>query len=666
EPQNGRIAAPGIPSDAWRMRSQPIKIQDIPTGLDSFWHYATGLFEQLVPRKNRFLSQAAAAQNIRSEFKNISNDRLRELLFDVSVVFRRRRDQAADRVRAAALICETCSRIRGQDPFQVQIAGGLALAQGCLVEMATGEGKSLTATIPAIMVGWRGRGVHIITVNDYLAQRDAEQFAALYGFCGLSVDYVAQEMDPPRRRQAYLADITYCTNKEVCADYLRDRLLFTAPAKTGPREQQPTVDELRTRQAQRELYFAIVDEADSILIDEAVTPLIISGSQGNAEEIECYRQAHQVADQFVEKKDFNAIPRRRLIELTARGKEKLAELRQNRGGVWLSQRRAEELIVQALTARYFYSLGKQYVVQEDKIVIVDEFTGRLMPDRQWRDGLHQIVEAREGVEIRTPKETLARISFQKFFRLYKNLSGMSGTLAEVRRELWHVYRRPLIVLPTHRPCIRQKLGIRIFPNEEDKLTAVIAEINRIHSLGRPLLIGTRSVHASEKLSEKLGKMGLSHQVLNAVRHAQEAQIIAAAGNAGCITVATNMAGRGTDIRLDPEAQKAGGLHVIATESHESGRIDRQLAGRAGRQGDPGSSIIFASVNDQLVQTHAGLPVRLCRTVGAKNGRMFNLLGRLSVYWAQVRASLVSQSQRRGVARADRWLEESLSFASENG
>ncbi|HTV47191.1 MAG TPA: prepilin peptidase, partial [Phycisphaerae bacterium] len=428
---------------------------------------------------------------------------------------------------------------------------------------------------------------------------------------------------------------------------------------------QSSADQLRQRQTQRELYFAIVDEADSILIDEAVTPLIISGAEGNAEEIECYRQAHQIADQLMEKRDFSAVARRRLIELTARGKEKISELRQGRAGVWVSQRRAEELIVQAVTARYFYTLGKQYVIQENKVVIVDEFTGRLMPDRQWRDGLHQIVEAREGVEVRTAKETLARLSFQRFFMLYKSLAGMSGTMAEVRRELWHIYRRPLVILPTHRPCIRRKLGLRIFAGEEDKLAAVVAEIGRVHSLGRPLLIGTRSVDASEKLSQRLTALGLPHHVLNAVRHAQEAQIIAAAGKAGCITVATNMAGRGTDIRLDAEAQKAGGLHVVATECHEAGRVDRQLAGRAGRQGDPGSSIIFVSMTDQLVQTYAAILARLSARMGKKGNLLSGLLGHLAVYWSQVRASWASHVQRKAVARADRWLDESLSFASEN-
>jgi preprotein translocase subunit SecA len=653
-------AAPSIPSDAWRLRSEHTKLDEIPTGLDALWHFATGVAGRFVPRRRTYLRHAAAAQLVRTDLKTLSDDQLRTQLSEISMIFRRRRAASADRIRAAALICEACLRLTGQDPYLVQIAGGLALAGNCLLEMATGEGKSLTATIPAIMIGWQGRGVHIITVNDYLAQRDAQQFARLFNFCGLTVDHIAQEMDPMRRQKAYRASITYCTNKEVCADYLRDKLVFTSPSPQPPNVRQPTPDELRLRQTQRGLYFAIVDEADSILIDEAVTPLIISGGQGNAEEIDSYRQAHQIADQLAEKIDFNLIPRRRLVELTTRGKDHLTQLRQGRGSVWLSQRRSEELITQAITARYFYLPGKQYVVQDDKVVIVDEFTGRLMPDRQWRDGLHQVVEAREGVEVRTAKETLARISFQRFFRLYKGLSGMSGTLAEVRRELWHVYRRPLVVLPTHRPCIRKKLPTHIFADEETKFTAVIAQIQRIHAQGRPLLIGTRSVDASEKLSGRLKAIGLDHQVLNAVQHAKEAQIIASAGKAGCITVATNMAGRGTDIRPDPEAIKAGGLYVLATECHEAGRIDRQLAGRSGRQGDPGSSIIFVSMTDQLMQMHAAALARLSRRTGSPN----RFLGRLAISWAQIRASWASRSQRHGVARSDRWLEESLTFAAE--
>jgi len=351
------------------------------------------------------------------------------------------------------------------------------------------------------------------------------------------------------------------------------------------------------------------------------------------------------------------------VELTNAGKAALAELGTSAGGLWSGARRREELVVQALTARELYLLGKQYVIQEDKVVIVDEFTGRLMPDREWRDGLHQAVTAKEGLEVEPPKDTYARISFQRFFRMYRKLSGMTGTAAEARQEFWEVYRLPIVVIPTNKPCIRQELPDRVFASAESRWNAVVQEIREVHEAGRPVLVGTRSVRASEHLSELLIQEGLEHQVLNAVFHEQEAGIVAEAGQPARITVATNMAGRGTDIKLARGIAELGGLHVIATERHESRRVDRQLFGRCARQGDPGSSRAFVALEDELVTRHASPVDKLrMRWSGMGDGEISS--GRSSGIFdrAQGRAQRMALRQRKGVLRTDTWFNEYLGFA----
>jgi preprotein translocase subunit SecA len=343
----------------------------------------------------------------------------------------------------------------------------------------------------------------------------------------------------------------------------------------------------------------------------------------------------------------------------------LENLTKGLGGVWTGPRRREELVNQALTARHFYLRDQQYVIQDGEVVIVDEFTGRLMPDRTWRDGLHQAVEAKERLEVNPPKDTFARLSFQRFFRLYRRLAGMTGTAAEARGEFWQIYNRPVVVVPTHRPCRREQRPDRVFATETDKWDAIVAEISRLHETGRPILVGTRSVGASEQLSERLTAVGLDHQVLNAVRHAEEAQITAEAGQPGRITVATNMAGRGTDIKLGRGVAELGGLHVLATERHESARIDRQLYGRSARQGDPGSAQAMVSLDDELIVRHAPI---LAATVRARHGRGGGEITSRTTRWlfdkAQARARRLALRQRKAVLRTDDWLDEYLGFAGE--
>jgi len=488
----------------------------------------------------------------------------------------------------------------------------------------------------------------------------------IYDFCGLSCRFITQEMDPPARREAYRADITYCTNKEVTADFLRDRLALGRTRSLPGALLTKIVDGHGSgtdRLVQRGLHYAIVDEADSVLIDEAVTPLIISGEAPNPEQVLAFQEAAEIAAELVAGTDYRVNERYRDIDLTNAGKNRIRELTSGLGGIWAGARRREELITQALTARQFYVLDKQYVIQEEKVVIVDEFTGRLMPDREWRDGLHQAVSAKEKVPVESPKDTYARVSFQRFFRLYRTLAGMTGTAAEARGEFWQIYHRPVVVIPTNRPCIRQVHPDRVFATEEAKWEAIVAEIRRVHETGRSLLIGTRSVRNSELLSGMLADEGLDHQVLNAVRHREEAQIVAGAGQPGRITVATNMAGRGTDIKLGPGIAELGGLHVIATERHEARRIDRQLFGRSARQGDPGSAGAFVSLADELVvryTPHAAAALR--RRYGRTRREISTRLTRRLFDIAQLRAQHMALKQRKGVLKTDDWLDEYLGFA----
>jgi len=639
---------------------------ELPGGLDAAWDIAAGVVQHLRPRRRNLLRRSQDVLALQKQYAQMTDAALRESAAEMREPFRRGRDSGCDLVRAFALVREVAARQVGDRPFPVQLAGALGLEAGCVVEMATGEGKTLTATMPAAVAGWRGRGCHIVTVNDYLARRDAEWMGGIYRFCGLSVAYIQQGMDSADRKAAYQADVTYCTNKEVTADFLRDRLslgrLAGLPAALLAKIAEG-VGSGTDRLVQRGLQCAIVDEADSVLVDEAVTPLIISGAAPNPEQVEAFRHAAELAGLLQPQSDYRTNERYREVDLTDAGKGRLEELASHLGGVFAGWRRREELVTQALTAREFYHRDKQYVIDDGKVVIVDEFTGRLMPDREWRDGLHQAVAAKEELEVDPPKDTYARISFQRFFRLYKKLAGMTGTAAEGWREFWQIYHMPVVIIPTNKPCIRQVLADRIFTTEQAKWAAIVEEISAVHQTGRPLLVGTRSVRASEHLSSLLASRGLDHQVLNAVRHAEEAQIVAGAGQAGRITVATNMAGRGTDIKLGRGVAELGGLHVMATERHEAGRIDRQLFGRSARQGDPGSAQAMVSLEDELVRRQAPTMSAWLRRRHGQGGHEIASSLAASVFdMAQRRAERLALRQRKAVLQTDNWLDEYLGFA----
>jgi len=648
------------------MLDERIASKPLPRGLDAAWDAGVGLAGRFLPRRQMCLRRAEKVLALEKQFSQISNTKLREVANDLRQTFRRGRDNASDLEKAFALVREAAVRQIGEKPFPVQIAGAFALQSGCVAEMATGEGKTLTATMAVTVAGWRGYGCHVVTVNDYLANRDAEWMGPIYRFCGLSVAYIEQGMPADDRRKAYSADITYCTNKEVAADFLRDRLvmgrlkglssvLVANITGTGRR--------LTDRIVQRGLYCAIVDEADSVLVDEAVTPLIISGQAPNPEQIEAFRQAANVAAQLRPEVDYRVNQHYRDVELTSEGKARTAELSTNLGSLWKSRRRCEELTNQALMAKELYLRDKHYVIDDGKVVIVDEFTGRLMPDRSWRDGLHQAVEAKENLEVTPPKDTYARISFQRFFRLYNKLAGMTGTASEANAEFWQIYHLPVVVIPTNRPCIRKYLPDIIFTTESAKWKRIVSEIRRIHQSDRPILIGTRSVRASEQLSQMLKAEKLEHQVLNAIHHRREAQIVAGAGQRGKITVATNMAGRGTDIRLGRGVAELGGLHVIAAERNESARIDRQLFGRGARQGDPGSAQAIICLEDEFVSRYMKTSVTyLRRHYGRTEDDISSGLTRGVFRLAQVRAERLALRQRKAVMRTDHWLDEQLGFA----
>lgn len=648
------------------MLEQRISDKPLPRGLDAAWDVGIGLIDGLKPRRKMFLRRAKKVLALEKYFSQISEANLRKDAGELREIFRRQRETQSDIERAFALVREVADRQIGNKPFPVQIAGAFAIDHGCIVEMATGEGKTLTATMPATVAGWRGRGCHIITVNDYLAQRDAEWMGRIYRFCGLSVAHIEQAMSADDRRAAYQADITYCTNKEVSADFLRDRLalgrvrgLSSALLAKITRAGQSIIDRL----VQRGLNFAIIDEADSVLVDEAVTPLIISGPAPNPEQVEAFRQAADIVSTLRQDTDYRINARYREVELTNEGKDRLAQSAGTLGDIWQGARRREEIATKALVAKELYSLDKQYVIDEGKVVIVDDFTGRLMPDRSWRDGLHQAVEAKEKLEITPPKDTYARISFQRFFRMYHKLSGMTGTASEAAAEFWQIYHLPVVVIPTNRPCKRKNPPDIILPTGEAKWKRILLEIRRVHEKSRPVLVGTRSVQDSEYISQMLDAENLNHQVLNAVRHREEAQIIAGAGQAGKITVATNMAGRGTDIKLGRGVAESGGLHVIASERNESGRIDRQLFGRCARQGDPGSAQAIVSLEDEFVSRYAKNIIAYLKKRHAFNTKgISSNTTRAAFSLAQRRAEKLALRQRKSVMRTDHWLEEQLSFS----
>ncbi len=503
---------------------------------------------------------------------------------------------------AYAAVREAARRVLNMEHYRVQLIGGVILHQGRIAEMKTGEGKTLVSTLPAYLNALEGKGVHIVTVNDYLAKRDAEWMGQVHEFLGLTVGVVLNEMKADERREAYCCDITYVTNNELGFDYLRDNMVI-----------------YKEQLVLRDLQYAIIDEVDSVLIDEARTPLIISGQSGKSTKLyeACdilARQLKRGEDQEDQSKidimmgieqeetgDFIVNEKDKVVNLTAEGVSKVERFFQIENLADPENLEIQHNIILALRAHNLMFKDQDYVVKDDKVLIVDEFTGRIMPGRRYSDGLHQAIEAKEHVKVKRESKTLATITFQNFFNKFKKKAGMTGTALTEEKEFRDIYGMDVIEIPTNRPVARIDMQDCVYKTKKEKLHAVVEEVIKAHEKGQPVLVGTITIEASEEISKLLNKKGIPHKVLNAKFHELEAEIVADAGIHGNVTIATNMAGRGTDIKLDDEAKEAGGLKIIGTERHESRRIDNQLRGRSGRQGDPGESRFFISLEDDLMR-----------------------------------------------------------------
>jgi preprotein translocase subunit SecA len=645
-------------------RTEIRRPETLPHGLDAWVHGKHGAWRSRKAQARRLWEKAGQMETAALGLRDLSAPALAAKMREHRQTAMRhgRRHKSALEASFAAVV-ETARRSLGMTAYREQIFGALALVHGYLAEMATGEGKTLTIALAAAPLAWTKLPLHIVTANDYLAERDAERLTAFYEVCGVSAGHIVATMDADQRRMMYRADIVYTTSKELVADFLRDRLQLGSLADPGRRM---VARFLRPRMplpplVQRGIHTVIVDEADNQMIDEAVTPLIISRPQENETLVLASQVADRLAAGLLVGEDYSLDYTFKDVSLLPAGREKIRLwCAEKREGLFSQPAWMGTLVTQALQARHFFLKDRQYVIMDGQVIIVDEFTGRLMPGRSWRMGLHQAVEAKEGMGISKPAENLAQLSFQRFFRIASHLCGITGTAAEARREFWSVYELPFIAIPPHRPCVRAVWPARFFPDAATKWEAVVEQIARLHSQGRPVLVGTRSVAASEHLGRLLTARALSFTILNAIRYREEAGVISQAGDPSAITIATNMAGRGTDIRLAHEVAKSGGLHVIVTEWHETGRIDRQLEGRAGRQGDPGSTCTFASMEDELAERFLPRWILCVAAAGLRRGISGSAWLATRIFCrAQSRAETFAYRQRRAVMANDRLLAEIL-------
>ena len=572
------------------------------SALSEFWHLTKSCGRPMAARVSRWRSLAQRIMTLSDTYSSWSDEKLLELGKDLRWRSKSGTPLSVLMPEAYGLVREASRRVIGQQHYLVQIVGGIGLFEGGLAEMQTGEGKTLTATLPAYLRALPGRGCHVVTVNDYLAKRDCDHMGPVYEKLGLSVGCVVSASEPDERRRAYWKDITYATSREIGFDFLRDRLKVGAKLDEIHRPHLFQADGMSDDgPVQRGHHFALIDEADSVLIDDAVTPLIIGLERESTPAIEALLAwSRDLVPQLTAAIDFLFDPGKRTVELTNAGTRKVVLASKP---PLLNSFDSEKLythVEQAIRARYAYERGRDYVItKEEEIAIVDEGTGRVLEGRKWQAGLHQAIEAKESAPITAETGEAARITVQTFFRRYENIAGMTGTGIQAAREFQNTYGLGVTTIPTHRPCIREGLSPRIFTTQDAKRKALVPEIVRLHQSGRAVLIGTPSVEASEILGKDLRARDIDCQILNALFHETEAEIVSQAGQPGRITIATNMAGRGTDILLHDDVRKNGGLHVIATEMHTNRRIDRQLVGRAARQGDPGSYQFWLSLEDEL-------------------------------------------------------------------
>ncbi|MEG3640594.1 preprotein translocase subunit SecA [Magnetococcus sp. PR-3] len=592
-------------------------------------------------------------------------EQLRSDLEELTLALRRDGLEDALVVHAFAHVRLMAHRVLQMRHFPSQLKGGYIMLQAYVAEMDTGEGKTLTATLPAATAALAGFTVHVVTVNEYLARRDAELMGPLYGALGLTTGVVTETMDADEKQAGYRANIVYCTSKTLVFDYLRDRIELGERMKPMAMAFDALVGGGKEQVMLKGLQYAIVDEADSIFVDEARTPLIISAPSKDPSELEFLHTAWALSQKLEQGVDYER-DEEEPPRITEEGGQKLAEFCTDLPPVWQGQHRREEAIVQALTAQHSFDLDVHYIIRDDKIMVVDETTGRVMPDRAWERGLQQLIEIKEGVEVTPPKETLAKISFQLFFRRFLRLSGMSGTCREVGGEIAEVYGLGVVRVSPNQPSKRKNVPISLFARREQADDAIVEAVRRCQLDGQPVLVGTRSIAASEQLSERFEQVGLIHRVLNAKQDQEENSIIAEAGYKGGITIATNMAGRGTDIKLSKEVKAIGGLHVILTERHDNRRVDRQLAGRCARQGDPGSWQEILSLEDELTQKFLPWVGHILRGWLSWMPGLFlaRWLGMAYYRWAQSYADRGHRRVRRHLMKTDFQLRQSLSFTGE--
>lgn len=666
-----------MPSERWGLFHTPLYVEKQPrlralrnetewqshNWLDRFVYQAREWFVRQWRKLRRFDDRQVDDIISRSErYAQLDESQLENKLRDVRINLRKQGLDDALVTEAFAVIREVSRRTLGMAHHHTQIRASLALLQGAIAEMATGEGKTLAATLGCATAAMAGLPVHVVTVNDYLAERDAEEMIPLYEALGLTVGIVIHERTLPERREAYACDICYCSNKELTFDYLKDRITLQG------RESQHGLEVLNLTRDQswqqqlllRGLHFAIVDEADSVFIDESRTPLIISGNEdfGQREEL-LLTKAMSWAYKLEQDTHFYETPSAG-YQLKDKGKTCLDEWAQDEGGLWRSVVYREPLIVQALNAIYRYKLDQDYIIDEEGCVqIVDPYTGRVMPGRSWGQGLQQMIEIKEQLELTKPRQTEAEISYQNFFRKYANLAGMTGTGSEVARELNNVYRLRSVNIPLLRTSLREYLPKEVYLTEQDKWQRVAEKVQECRAQGQAVLVGTASVSSSEAISELLNEQNIEHRVLNARQDSEEAEIVKQAGQTGSVMVATSMAGRGTDIKLSDETRNAGGLHVIITELQDSARVDRQLAGRAARQGDPGQVSEILSLEDSVVIKMADVWVKAAIKLAPR-------MGHRQRYWivryCQRQMEALHYRQRMDLIKQDEQRQKTLAFA----
>jgi len=644
---------------------QKIVTQDLKPldGVDAIVQNLLGKIYSFYPHQLSLLKEAKKITKLSLTYELLNEEQFQLKVEEFKVKFKLAKIKKNRNFlhQALALICEASFRTLKIRPYTVQILGALAMYENFVVQMHTGEGKTITAGLTAVLHAWSGKPCHVVTSNDYLAERDSEELKSFYEVCTLSVGYIGGEMQRDERRANYKKSIIYATSNEILADYLRDQMEDSYAKDFNALLIKGLKKEPKDESVVQGLHNIIIDEADSLLADEATIPLIISVPKENKPLMDAIVSIGLVSTQLKEQEHYTLSAKHKEVFFTKEGEFFIEQLSECFSPLWKSKNRREYLLKQAITARTFYLKGTHYVIVEGKLVIVDEKTGRLMPNRSWGNGLHQAVEAKEKIELSEPTETHIKMSFQRFFRLYQNISGMSGTLQKLDSELWYIYNLATLKIPKRIPNQYKVLPEKILESKEKKWKVVVEEASKIHKKQQPILIGTRSIEDSENLSIELSKINIQHQILNALYHEEEAAIIAKAGEIGMVTIATNMAGRGTDIKISKEALDVGGLHVIATERHDSERVDKQLFGRTARKGQPGTVQQIVSLEDDLLINNTSEWFRI--KAGKRVGNVFwKPLILFKYKWLQKKSDKKASKMRKKILQNDFSMQRMLSFS----